>query len=176
MVKILMVVPPENYRDIELEVPQKHFQGKGFEVKVASTRKGECKGADGGTVNADFALGEVDADAYDAVVFVGGPGTLMIRNDPAAIELAKNAAAEGKVVGAICWACTTLAKAGVLRGKKATVWVGNDAEYGMDTEKVMEKFGAEYQEKGVVVDGKFVTADGPGSAQEFAEAISGLLS
>jgi len=175
MGKVLMIVPPENYRDVELEVPKKHFEGKGHEVVIASTAKGECKGADGGTVEAALSLDEVNAGDYDAVIFVGGPGTPVIRKEAKALEIAKKAAADGKVVGAICWACTTLAKSGVLEGKKATTWAGPDSEYGISTDKVLEKFGAIYEKEGVVIDGKFVTADGPRSAAKFAEEIEKLI-
>ena len=176
MSKILMIVAPEKYRDEELEIPKSHFEEKGIEVVVASTKKGTCHGMMGRSVEATLSLDEVNADDYDAVVFVGGGGTPMIRKEEKAIEIAKDAASKGKVVAGICWACTTLAKAGLLEGKKATVWVGNDAEYEMTTDKVMEKFGAHVQKDGLVVDGKFVTADGPAHAKQFAEAIEKLIS
>lgn len=175
MGKVLMIVPPEKYRDIELDVPKKHLEGAGHEVLVASTRKGECKGADGGAVESNFSLGEVDVDSFDAIVFIGGPGTPMIRKEAKAVEIAKEATSKGKIVAAICWAPTILAKAGVLEGKKATTWIGNDADYGMSTDKVLEKFGAVYEAKGVVTDGKFVTADGPAHAKQFAEEIEKLM-
>jgi protease I len=79
------------------------------------------------------------------------------------------------VLAAICWAPTILAKAGLLKGKKATVWVGPDAEYAKDTSEVLGDFGAEYVGKGCVVDGKVVTADGPATAKEMAQEIVKLL-
>ena len=44
MTKVLMIVAPEKYRDEELEVPKAHFEDKGIEVAVASTKKGTCHG------------------------------------------------------------------------------------------------------------------------------------
>jgi len=175
MAKIIMIVAPEAYRDEELEVPKKHFESNGHDVAVASTKRGTCTGARGGTVEAVLTLDEINVDDYDAVIFIGGPGTPAIRKEAKATSIAKEAAEKGKVVAAICWACTTLAKSGILEGKKATVWVGNDSEYGMTTDKVMEKFGAIFEKKGIVVDGKFVTADGPAHAKQFAEEIEKLL-
>ncbi len=175
MARILMIVAPEKYRDEELEVPKKHFENAGHEVFVASTKKGTCHGVVSSTVEATLSLGDVNVDDYDAVVFVGGPGTPMIRKEAKALEIAKSADSKGKIVAAICWASTTLAKAGVLEGKKATVWVGPDAEYEIGTDKVLEKFGATCEKKGVVVDGKTVTADGPAHAKQFAEAVEKLL-
>lgn len=173
--KILMIIPPEKFRDEELFVPKEHFEGKGIEVTIASTKTGECKGMMGKTATADLTLDQVNADDYDAVVFVGGGGTPTIRKEEKALNIARDAAAKGKVLGAICWATTTLAKAGVLEGKRATVWVGDDAEFGMKTSEYLEKQGATYSSEGFVVDGKIVTADGPGNAENFARAIEELL-
>lgn len=173
--KILMVIAPENFRDEELFVPKEHFEGKGMEVTVASTKKGECIGARGRSANSDIMLDEVNVGDYDAFVFVGGGGTPIIRKEERALEIAREAAAKGKVLGAICWATTILAKAGVLEGKRATVWDGPDAEFGMKTSEYLEEQGATYSDEGFVVDGKIVTADGPAHAKEFAQAIEELL-
>ncbi|MCK4319624.1 DJ-1/PfpI family protein [Candidatus Micrarchaeota archaeon] len=173
--KVVMIIAPEKFRDEELFVPKEYLEGKGVEVTVASTKKGTCTGALGGTVEAEKTLGEVNVEEYNAVVFVGGGGTPVIRAEERALEIIKEAAKSGKIAAGICWASTTLAKAGVLEGKNATVWVGNDAEYGMETNKVLEKYGATYVDKPVVVDGNVVTAVGPSAAKEFAKEIEKLL-
>lgn len=173
--KIVMIVAPEKFRDEELFVPKDYFESKGIEVSIASTKKGECTGMLGGSVTSTIALSEVDVGEFDAVVFVGGAGTPAIRREARALEIAREAVAQGKVLAGICWASTTLAKAGVLDGKNATVWIGNDAEFGMQTNEVLEKFGANYVAEGCVVDGKIVTADGPASAKKMAQEIVGLL-
>lgn len=175
MATILMVIAPENFRDEEFLVPKSYFEQQGHRVFVASTRKGACRGMLGATVQAEYSLAEVRAADYDAVVFVGGAGTPLVRREQFAIKLAQDAAASGKVLAAICWAPTILAKADVLNGRKATVWLGNDGEYGTTTDKVLEKFKAKYEKSGVVIDGKVVTADGPAHAKQFAEAIVRLL-
>ena len=122
--------------------------------------------------------GMVDSSAiinYDAVVFVGGGGTPIIRKEVAALKIARETLVAGKVLAAICWAPTILAKAGVLRGKRATVWEGPDAEYGKNTSEVLVDFGAQYVPEGCVVDGRIVTADGPATAEEMAAEIAKLL-
>lgn len=173
--KIVMVIAPERFRDEELFVPKEYFEGKGVEVELASTKKGTCTGMMGGSAEATLTLDEVEVGGYDAVVFVGGGGTPLVRKEAKALEIARKTVEAGKVLGAICWAPTILAKAGVLKGKKATVWVGDDAEYGKKTPEVLEQFGAEYSKEGCVVDGKIVTADGPASAGRFAKEIAGLI-
>ena len=175
MKKIVMIIAPENFRDEELLVPKGHFEGKGIKVAVASTKKGPCKGSRGAVVNSELTLNEVNVSDFDAVLFVGGGGTPVIRKEERALEIAQETVVQGKVLGAICWAATTLAKAGVLEGKNATVWVGPDSEFGMDTNEYIESMGATYVAEGVVADGKIVTADGPAHAQQWAAEIEKLL-
>lgn len=173
--KLVMAVAAENFRDEEFTVPRGYFESKGIAVTVASTRKGMCRGVMGAQANATLSLAEVDVSNFDGVVFVGGPGTPAVRRDLDAMRIAKQFASAGKVVSAICWAGTILAKAGVLRGKKATVWYGDDPEMGMSTGDYLKKMGANYTGEPVTVDGKFVTADGPRSAKRFAEEIVKVL-
>ena len=49
MVKIVMIIAPENYRDEEFQEPKGVFEEKGFEVTVASKGVKEAKGMLGGT-------------------------------------------------------------------------------------------------------------------------------
>jgi len=176
MAKILMVIAPENFRDEEFLVPKEHFEEKGHIVVVASTKKGECKGMLGARAVAERSLNEVKAEDYDAIVFVGGAGTPLVRKENSAIALAKDAFAKGKIVAAICWAPTILAKAGLLKGKKATLWIGQDYEYGSTTADYLKKEGATVLKQPVVVDGKIITAEGPHAAKKFAEEIEKMLS
>ncbi len=172
--KVLMVVAPEKFRDEEFQVPYAHFTGLGAQVTVASTKKGTATGMFGAKAEATVTVAEVKAGDYDAVVFVGGAGVPIVRADVKAVALAKEAK-DRPVLAAICWAPTILAKAGVLVGKKATVWKGDDAEYGTTTDKVLQKHGAFFTGDEVTVDGNVVTGNGPAAAQKFAEAITALL-
>ena len=173
--RVLFIIAPENFRDEELVHTKELLEGHGAESLIASTKKGTCTGMFGATAEATLTLGEVNVDEYDAIVFVGGAGTPTIRSTEEAITIAQQANEKGKILCAICWAPTILAKAGVLEGKKATVWVGNDPEYGKNTNEVLEQYGATYVAEGVVVDGNLITADGPESAQAFGEAITEAL-
>lgn len=172
--KILMIVAPERFRDEEYAVPHAHFIGLGAKVTVASLKKGMATGMFGVKAEVTLTLAEVKTADYDAVVFVGGSGTPLVRAEARAVEIAKEAK-NHPALAAICWAPTILAKAGVLAGKKATVWQGEDAEYGMTTDKMLEKNGAKYTGEEVTVDGNIVTGNGPHAAKRFAEAIEKKL-
>lgn len=168
--KILMIIAARNFRDEEFEVPYKTFIEEGAVVTVASLRKGIATGMFGAQFNVETTLNEVDEKSFDAVIFIGGSGVPDVRADKRAIEIAKNSK-NHKVLAAVCWAPTILAKAGVVNGRKTTVWLGDDPEYGKKTSGVMEDSGAHFVNENVITDGNIVTGNGPQSIADFAEAI-----
>ena len=60
------------------------------------------------------------------------------------------------------------AKAGVLDGKKATVWSSPTFKESVET---LEANGAIYVNESVVVDGNIITANGPEAAEEYGKTI-----
>jgi protease I len=64
----------------------------------------------------------VHAADYDVIVFVGG--YQYDADDPEAHRIAQEAVAERKLLAAICIAPITLAKAGVVEGKRVTASTG----------------------------------------------------
>ena len=171
MKKIAMIIAPKGYQDTEFGVPYRYFKDQGATVDVYSTKKGVASGAFGATFNVEHTLSELNVSNYNAIVFIGGPGTPLVRNDSNSGKIAKDTIAAGKVLGAICWSPTILAKAGVLKGKNATVWAGPDTELGMLTQEYLQEQGARYTGQDVTVDGNIITANGPAAAQKYAESL-----
>ena len=167
MGKIVLIIAPERFRDEELFVTREELVRAGHQTVIASARKGNCPGSRGGTARATELLADVDPEAYDAVVFVGGGGSKVYFDDPAAQALARAMHKRRKVVAAICLAPVILANAGVLKGKKATV-AGTEA-------KAIEAGGAEYMGPGVVVSGNVVTANAPKASRLFGQKIHEAL-
>lgn len=165
--RVLMVIAPENFRDEEFKEPKQVLQNAGVSVTVASTRT-TARGMFGTTVHPDIELDKVKVDNYDAVIFVGGSGAATYFNDHRALSIAREASRKGKKVCAICIAPVILANAGVLEGKRATVWDGDYVE-------MIETKGARYTGKSVEVDGNVITANGPRAATEFGRAIAKAL-
>lgn len=166
--KILMIIPPTDFRDEELARPKAVFEQAGALVAVASKGVSETTGMLGGKAAVDLDIAEAEAADYDAVVFVGGAGASVYFDDLRAQALAKDAHAQGKIVAAICIAPSTLANAGILTGKKATV---SPSEAGN-----LQAKGGVYTQEPVVVDGTVVTASGPDAAEAFGQKIIELLS
>lgn len=169
-VRVLVVVAPEDYRDEELLEPKRILEEVGATVDVASTKKGKAKGMKGGSVQATVALAEVDAKAYDAVLVVGGNGSAKFLWDDSSLRrILKIVAGQGKTVGAICLSGAVLAFAGLLNGRRATVWDDPKAI------QALKDNGARYVPRGPIVDGNIVTGYGPEEAAAFGEAVRDLI-
>lgn len=163
MKKVVMIIAANGFRDEELFTPKQILEKNGVGVTVASTSLNSAQGMLGGEVTPDILLQDVAIADYAAVVFIGGAGASIYWHDKIAHKLAQDAFANGKVVAAICIAPVTLANAGILNGKKATVW---QSEAGQ-----LKAKGADYTAMPVEVDGKIITASGPFAAKDFAESL-----
>ena len=165
--KILMIIASQNFRDEELFKPRELFIKEGIEVILASSSLETSRGMLGGTAKPDILIGEVKVEEFDVIIFVGGMGASEYWDDPVAREIVKKAVALDKLICAICIAPVTLANAGILEGKKATV-------FSSEINKLKAK-GAIYTKKDVEVDGNIITGKGPQAAKEFGETIIKIL-
>lgn len=164
---ILIIISNYDFNEIEYSVPKSIFEENNIHVKVASLDGGKCFGAKGLVVEADLSITEVDAFDFDAVVFVGGSGVELYFDNIKTLDLVREFNYAAKPIGAICLAPVVLAKAGVLRGRKATVWNG--------AVNKIELVGATYTAEKVTVDKNIITADGPDAASEFANKIVEMI-
>jgi protease I len=169
--KAVMIVAFRDFRDAEYFVPKEILEKAGIEVKTASNKMGTAIGADGGDTKVDLLVSQINVADFDAIIFVGGPGCLTALDNEDSYRVAREATFQGKILASICISPVILAKSGVLKGKKATVW--ND--WTKSQAKILEKEGAIFEEKPVVVDGKTVTANGPKAAEDFGKEILSLL-
>ena len=117
----------------------------------------------GAKITPDILFSTINVADYDAVIFVGGSGASEYWDNPAAHKIAHDANNAKKIVGAICIAPVTLAKAGLLKNKKATTY--------SSTINDVKSNGAKYTGADVERDGNIITASGPAAAQQFGEAI-----
>jgi len=167
MKKAVLVISHEGFRDEELLETKEVLKKNGITVKVASREPGEAKGKLGARVMPDMLFKNIKMQDFDAIVFVGGPGAVQYWDDPLAHKLLKEAVLFGKVSAGICSAAATLARAGILKGKRATVFPGDSQELSAN--------GANYTAKHVEKDGQIITADGPSSARDFGAEIARAL-
>jgi protease I len=168
--EIVLVAAPEGFRDEELFVPEDVFSEAGAFVLTASTTKKPIYGSQGGSTHPDLHIEDIKVDSLNALVIAGGKGAREhLWSDEALLRKVREADEKGRVVGAICISGAIPALAGIMRGRKGTVYPDPEAL------EVLRNNGETYVNEGVVVDGNVVTAAGPMYAKEFAETILSLL-
>jgi len=168
--KVLMVIAPEKFRDEEFTVPAAALQKAGIGYDVSSKKRGPCTGMLGTKVNATLSFEEVDPKDYEGILIVGGGGAQThLWDDDLLGEMVKYFHAAARVVAAICLAPVVLARAGILKGKKAT-YFNSPVSF-----REMRAGGAVLVDKPVIADGRIVTANGPAAAAEFADTFIRML-
>ena len=167
MRRAVMIVAHKDFRDEEFLQPKEMLEAEGIEVSVASSDLSEASGKFGARVKPGLLVKDIKAGDFSAIIFVGGAGASEYWDDPHAQKVAREAALDGKVLAAICIAPVILARAGVLKGRRATVWPSEAGE--------LKSAGADYSVKNVERDGNIITASGPTAAREFAAEIARAL-
>lgn len=165
MAKALLFLAP-GFEEIEALGIVDTLRRAGVVVVITGLQKGSIVGAHGINVMPDSAMDAITIEDFDAVILPGGnPGYVNLGKDQRVLDFATRAFETGKIVAAICAAPSVLAKEGILKGKKATIYPGKEADL----------TGAEHVNERVVVDGTVVTSQGPGTAIEFGIKLIELL-
>ena len=166
MAKNAVLLLATGFEEIEAISIVDTLRRAGVEVTIAGLQAGAIEGAHGIKVVPDTTIGEIEIKKFDAVILPGGnPGYVNLGKDQRVLDAVKTAFELGKIVAAICAAPAVLAKAGILKGKKATIYPGMESTL----------TGAKHINERVVVDGKLVTSQGPGTALEFGITLVELL-
>jgi protease I len=167
MKRVVFITAPEIFRDEEYYKPKKILEKAGIEVTTASLKLGEQTGRFGYKTVSTLLISDINSDNFDAIVYVGGGGASVFFENKYALRLANEFFEHNKPVAAICIAGVILANAGVLKGKKATVYI--------DGKESLLKNGATYTGFSLELDGNIITANGPDSAEDFGKAILKVL-
>lgn len=159
-----LVLLADGFEEIEAVTVIDVLRRGGISVTAASIAGSTVRGARGISLVADADFEKQNLADYEAVVLPGGmPGAASLRDSLPVREALKRFARDGKIVAAICAAPIALEAAGLLAGRRATSYPGHEIP------------SAVYEEASVVVDGRFVTSRGPGTAMEFALKLVELL-
>ena len=166
-IKVIIVRAPQYYCDEELFHIRAALQKNNIGLVVASTTTAEAMGERLGVkIKPDITIHEVDITEFDGVVIGSGTGCKeALWQDENLREIVKLAYAQNKFVAAGCNAPVVLARAGVLKGRRATVFPNN--------ENIMELKNAEavYTNEPLVVDGNIITSRDLRSLKEFSAEI-----
>jgi len=159
---VAMIIGFKAFRDEEYSVPKELFQKNRFRVTTVSSSLGTAKGKTGLLADIDLTLDQLQVKDYDAILFVGGSGCEEYFDSADAHWVATEAIRLKKVLGAICAAPEILARAGVLKGKRATMYYDNNS---------LSKAGATFVDKSVESDGRIITGRDADASHAWAEAV-----
>ena len=132
-----------------------------IKVVVAGLISNEVEGAHAIKIIPDLNIDEVILENYDAVILPGGsPGYKNLKKNKKVMEIIKEAFTKNKLIAAICAAPAVLSEAGILKGKKCTIYPGMENE--------LIKGGGIPQKDWIVEDENIITSQGPATALPFA--------
>lgn len=159
-----VVVLAEGFEEMEAVISIDMLRRAGIEVVTAALGEDTLvTGSRHIPLKADVSLKDVEL-IPDALVLPGGlPGAGNLAESELVNKFIKSCAEQKKIIAAICASpAYVLTRAGVLSGKKATCYPGDERRFAKDVKYVKED---------VVVDGNVITSAGPGTAFYFALAI-----
>jgi protease I len=154
-----LILSADHFEDSELLVPYYRLKEEGVEVVVASLSRGIITGKHGYEVAVDKTLDEVNPDDYAILLLPGGAAPAVVREEPMALEIARNFFAGNKPVAAICHGPQILISAGLLKGRRATCYKAVADE--------LKEAGALYEDREVVVDANLITSRQPADLPAF---------
>ena len=165
--KLAYILSADGFEETEALTPSDMLKRGGIEVVLVSIgEEKERVSSHGVTVVADQTLADGLSEDYDLLVLPGGmPGTTNLRNSERVRAEVLKAAAQGKLIGAICAAPSVLGGLGLLKGRKATCYPGFEEQL----------IGAIYTRQGVITDGHITTARGVGFAIDMGLELVNLL-
>lgn len=165
--RFVIVIAPRAFRDEEFKIPYELLLKTGHKATVASRDTILATGLLGMAVKPQIVIKDIDSLKYDGLILVGGTGAAIYWDDEIVHNLVRHfERIPDKLVAAICLAPITLARAGILTNREATVFKDRA------TIAEFKAKGVLYQETGVVISGNVITAASPQDAEMFARAIA----
>ncbi|MEO0131395.1 MAG: DJ-1/PfpI family protein [candidate division WOR-3 bacterium] len=167
---LVMVIAPRAFRDEEFQTTYEFLTGLGYKLKVASRDTVLATGMLGLAVRPQLTIEEIDSLAYAGLILIGGTGAAIYWDDLTLRALIQYFARhKPKFVAAICLAPVSLARAGVLENRAATVYENSF------TLQEFTKAKVRYHKTDCVLSENIITANGPEAANKFAQTIAYYL-
>ena len=156
----------DGFEEVEALTPIDLLRRAGIAVSTVGIGCMTPTGSHGVTVMADLSEDTfLPNNDVEAIVLPGGmPGTKNLEASETVRRAIRLASEEEITVAAICAAPTVLAHAGLLQGKKATVYPGMERDLGESSTG-----------EAVVYDSPFLTARAAGSAMDFSLRLIEIL-
>jgi protease I len=171
-VRVLVIIAPQDYNEEELNGTLSALKGAGIGYTIASSRL-QAAGMSGGTTGLNRTIEDMkntDISGYAGIILIGGSGSIRYLYDDTDLQdLVRSFYDQGKLVGAICASPVILSRAGILKGKKVTMF-GDPV-----LQEELRSNGARVSDAAVVIDGRIITGNGPYAAAEFGTTVADAL-
>ncbi|KKW90391.1 DJ-1/PfpI family protein [Sphingobium chungbukense] len=141
---------------------------------VSAGLRSPLKATFGFSVIPQALVGELDLDSFDAVAVPGGFEGAGFYEDALSqrfSDIIRRFSDKQQPVASVCVASLSLGAAGVLKGRRATIY----HQIGGKRRAQLEHYGAKFVDEAVVVDGMLITSTGPGTAIEVAFELLTVL-
>ncbi|MCI2105350.1 MAG: DJ-1/PfpI family protein [Intestinimonas sp.] len=155
------------FEEMEAIVTADLLRRAGAETALVGVDGLSVTGGHGIVVTADLALAQTDPDKMEMLVLPGGMGGVQsILENRTALLLIQRAWQQGCYLAALCAAPLILSHLGLLDRRRAVCYPGMEEQMGS---AVMLKG------KRVVVDGRIITGEGPGTSYDFGLKLVEVL-
>jgi protease I len=159
-----VIITGPGFQDEEFIYPYYRLQEAGFIVDVATKDKEIVYGKFSIPAKATIDTKDLREEDYDLVILPGGhEAPDRVRQDKKVLDFVKSIDERGKVLAAICHGPWILISANVVRGRKATCYVGMADD--------LRNAQAIYVDEPVVEDGNLITAPHYRNNGDFMKAI-----
>lgn len=165
MKKILMILAPNTFRDLEYIVPRAFFEAVDFEVTTTSTELLSVWRF-GFKVNHKWLIKDYKNQDFDAIVFVWWIWSLDLVSNDDLKEMTFDYLNSGKIVASICAAPRNLLEWWVAKWRKLT-WNNWDNNF----ENLAKEHWAIADIKDIVLDWNLITWYWPEAVESFSNAI-----
>lgn len=166
---LLLYLPQQLFNEQEFDPALRRISQAGIRTLLVSGDSGVAVSMSQLIVNLDLTLRDVNAADYAGLVLIGGSGAALHWDDSLLQARCREFAADGKVVAAIGIAPVTLARAGVLKGRRATAFCDRA------TVDWLKQAGAKYGFRGLVADRNIITAQSSEQARAFGQAVAAAV-
>ncbi|MGQ9679019.1 MAG: DJ-1/PfpI family protein [bacterium] len=149
---VAVFVPHDLFREDEFERILYGLDRANFSVVIVSSDTAAAQGIDGVLIKPDQLIKDLTPEGFAGLILVDGSGIVSHWKDTVLQERCRQFAAAGRLVAAIELAPIILARAGILEGKKATVFPDH---YSIN---ILKEGGCHHRFDAVVTDGNIITA------------------
>ncbi len=169
--KIVIVVPPKDFRDETLSNAELYLDKKGIEHQLASFSKKECMGSHGAVRKQDLSADTMEPADYAAILLLDGQGVDEFRlfEHRPLLDRVKGFYDSKKLIGGIGNALKIIAKANIV---KETKLAGIDDE---EASRLVRLYKGVPSDDAVVLDKNIITAADNSQLFEFINKFAEQL-